>query len=93
VPLFTKQMTDLPDTTIAALMRGVSLYRTGCLAEIEDAFYAKARVVPPRASARAGSRLKKKGRPFEAPQSVGKSPGGETPVCGGISCARFRHGD
>jgi len=38
--LFTRQMTDMPDTTMAALMRGVSLYRTGHLARIEDAFYA-----------------------------------------------------
>ncbi len=39
--LFTKPMSDLPDTTIAALMRGVAHYRTGHLARIEDAFYEK----------------------------------------------------
>jgi len=39
--LFTREMTDLPAATIAALMRGVSLYRTGCLSRIEDAFYSK----------------------------------------------------
>ena len=36
---FTKPMTDLPDATVAALMRGVALYRNGHLARIEDAFY------------------------------------------------------
>jgi len=38
--LFTKPMSDLPGATIAALMRGVTLYRTGHLTKIEDAFYA-----------------------------------------------------
>jgi len=39
--LFTKQMTDLPDTTIAALCAACRSIGPVCLAEIEDAFYAK----------------------------------------------------
>jgi hypothetical protein len=39
--LFTKPMSDLPEATLCALMRGVAYYRNGHLARIEDAFYAK----------------------------------------------------
>jgi hypothetical protein len=41
--LFTARITDLPDGMLGRLARGVSLYSTGCLKEMEDAFYEKLR--------------------------------------------------
>ncbi|HTT97874.1 MAG TPA: hypothetical protein VMF58_07470 [Rhizomicrobium sp.] len=41
--LFTARMADMPDGMLARLLRGVALYDTGCLKQIEDAFYEKLR--------------------------------------------------
>jgi len=41
--LFNQKISDMPDGMLARLARGVSLYSTGCLKEIEDAFYEKLR--------------------------------------------------
>ncbi len=40
---FTTRITDIPDGMIGRLMRGVTLYDTGCLNELEAAFYEKLR--------------------------------------------------
>jgi hypothetical protein len=39
--LFTRAMTDVPPELLQRLARGVALYGTGCLGEIENAFYAR----------------------------------------------------
>jgi len=41
--LFAARIADMPDGMIARLARGVALYETGCLREIENAFYKKLR--------------------------------------------------
>jgi hypothetical protein len=41
--LFTQKIADMPDGMIGRLGRGVALYSTGCLSEMENAFYEKLR--------------------------------------------------
>jgi hypothetical protein len=39
--LFAAKVADMPDGMIGRLAQSAVLYRTGCLKEIEDAFYRK----------------------------------------------------
>ncbi len=41
--LFNARMTDMPDGMLGRILRGVVLYDTGCLHDIESAFYEKLR--------------------------------------------------
>jgi len=41
--VFTARMTDMPGGMLSRIARGVAMYDTGCLKQIEDAFYEKMR--------------------------------------------------